>query len=480
MKSIVKIYLGLILGSLLLLPDFVFADGVVIKPDPFSGRWDYLNESRQQAFINYENGLQKMILSIGTEEMAKNAVWIFPVPADPDKVVIDVLTKLPNLHGEEIAQKAKANLSYIKKALWITQIYPWPFTSWMENLSAPADGEMPTFGAEPSSTKEIEQDVNIYEHLEKEGITTEIITAKTAQGLYNYLQEKNLKIEKGSIPVLDSYIGKEFTFVVSWISSFSPINEETKSKTRPFPFSYQQTQIYQIKQRGVFVTFPTKKIYYPLLPTSVYGSKTIPMTIRVMGFVSPSVFKEIKNYTKTSYFIDEWLSRERELKNFYGGEGEAKNVKYTKIEINAPSKTLTDDLWIEKTTPLKTFPALFIARHPFLIGVILLILISLLIGPLSAIIIFKEARNKKGLIKFALLGLSNCLSIIGLVIATIFTKTKEIKKEDEDLLLEVKRRGYSTWAMQAKDIRKLGFVPLFSISFLIISWFVVKLIELSL
>lgn len=37
----------------------VFAGGVMIKLDPYSDRWDYSTESNQQAFINYENGLQK-------------------------------------------------------------------------------------------------------------------------------------------------------------------------------------------------------------------------------------------------------------------------------------------------------------------------------------------------------------------------------------------------------------------------------------
>jgi deoxyxylulose-5-phosphate synthase len=42
----------------------------------------------------------------------------------------------------------------------------------------------------------IETDVIVHEHLEKEGITTEIITARAAQALYQYLQNKNLKVEK--------------------------------------------------------------------------------------------------------------------------------------------------------------------------------------------------------------------------------------------------------------------------------------------
>lgn len=35
----------------------VLADGMIIKPDPYSDRWDYSNETNQQAFINYDNGL---------------------------------------------------------------------------------------------------------------------------------------------------------------------------------------------------------------------------------------------------------------------------------------------------------------------------------------------------------------------------------------------------------------------------------------
>lgn len=447
---------GILLTPLLAIPKSALADGMVIKPDPYSDRWDYLGESNQQAFINYENGLEKMILSIGMKEASENAVWVFPVPAEPNKVVIDVVTKMPRLSGEEITKKAKSNLSDIKKVLPVTQIYTIPFIISLSGAryKAPLEG----IGAPLGVGEEIaiETDVIVYEHLEKEGITTEIITAKTAQALYRYLQNKNLKIEEGSIPVLDHYIGKEFTFVVSWISQRGSLKG----------------------QRGVFVTFPTKKIYYPLLPTSVYGSETIPITIRIMGFVSPKVFQDIKDYTETDYFIDRYFRIDTELKNFYSGV--TKDIKYTKIEINAPSKMLTSDLWISSRAPLKTFYASFISKHPAISCILLLILSSIITGLLAGIIIFREARNRKGLIKFGLIGLFNCLSIIGFIIATSFAKTKKIREEDKELLAELKRRGYSTWAIQAKDLRKLSFIPLFSVSFLIISWIIVSLIQLSL
>jgi hypothetical protein len=56
--------------------------------------------------INYDNGLQKMIVSVGFEgENSNGVVWLFPVPSDQNKVAIDVVKSLPQLSGEEISKK---------------------------------------------------------------------------------------------------------------------------------------------------------------------------------------------------------------------------------------------------------------------------------------------------------------------------------------------------------------------------------------
>lgn len=219
--SFITLSLTIILAVFSFLPKSVLADGMIIKPDPYSDRWDYSDESNQQAFINYDNGLQKMIISVGFEDENSNgAVWLFPVPSEPNKVAIDVVKSLPRLSGEETSSKAKSNLDNITKFLQMTQLYPIPFVLFSRTFSTT---ETNVFKIAPGAAKglgrDIEQDVVVYEHLEKEGITSEIITAKTANGLYDYLKNKGLKVESGSIPVLDNYIGKEFSFVVSWISS---------------------------------------------------------------------------------------------------------------------------------------------------------------------------------------------------------------------------------------------------------------------
>ncbi len=604
------------LALFLFVPKSVLADGMMIKSDPYSDRWDFSDESNQQAFINYDNGLQKMIISVGFEGKESNGVvWLFPIPANPNKVVIDIVKSLPQLSGEEISKKAKSNLDNARDFSQLTQIYTIPFVLFSNTLSVGgANGFDNPLGASQNIGRGVEQDVVVYEHLEKKGITSEIITAKTASGLYDYLKGKGLKVESGSIPVLDNYIGKEFSFIASWISSpekiisvqdikinldvyFSSQNRYPKffdlvnSLKQKYPEfnqavnptdylklqqdgtvlqeltqaiqndpsiivdAYNKNQINSSNQRGVFVTFPTEDIYFPLLPTSVYGSKIVPATIRIIGHVSPRVFQDIKNYTKTEHYVDSYASFTDDLKNFYSGQNQ--NIKYTKVEINAPAKFFTDDLWISNSAPIKTYYSSFFALHPIINAILFLIISSIITGILVGLIIFKGLRRK--IAKLGLIGLSNCLSIFGLLIATILVGTKEknenaevilteikqkgyfwkrkiatiiffvatlflviglfvlpyfidaipglmnnldidsiiriliiyilpitailasfivkrIKIEDKSLFEQLKSAGYSSWSFQPKDRMKIAFIPIFSISFLLVSWLLIKLV----
>jgi len=614
--SFITLSLVAFLAVFSFIPKSVLADGMMIKPDPYSDRWDYSGENNQQAFINYDNGLQKMIISVGLEgENSKGVVWLFPVPSDPNKVAIDVVKSLPQLSGEEISKKAKSNLDDTTKFLQITQIYTIPFVLFSQTFnSAGIEGFDNALGVSQGINRGVEPDVIVYEHLEKEGIASEIITAKTANGLYEYLKSRGLKIESGSIPVLNNYIGKEYSFIASWISApekiisaqdikdnlniyfsnqsrypkfFELVNSlkqkysEFNQALNPTEFlksqqgetvlqeltqaiqndlsiiadAYNRNQTNLSNQRGVFVTFPTKDIYFPLLPTSVYGSKIVPATLRIIGHVSPKVFQDIKSYTKTEYYVDNYASFADDLKNFYSGQNQ--NIKYTKIEINAPSKFLTDDLWINNQAPIKTYYSTFVAKNPITSAIILLILSSIMAGILAGMFIFRELR--KNIVKLGLIGLSNCLSIFGLLITTVLVGTKNknesvepllaeikqkgyfwkrrlatilffvaipflvfgmfalpslireigysmkyfdfmnfaipaliiyilpitalvvsfiikrIKIEDRNLFEQLKSVGYSSWSFQPKDKMKYVFVPIFSISFLIISWLLVTL-----
>lgn len=517
--SLIKLSL-IVFGAIIsFVPKSVLADGMMIGHDRYSDRWDYSIESNQQAYINYDNGMQKMIISVGLEgDNSKGVVWLFPVPSDPNKVAIDVVKSVPKLSGEEISEKAKSNLDDTTKFLQMTQLYPIPSYLLFRKYNPIGKGNLNFGSALPQLSRGMESDVVVYEHLDKEGISSEVITAKTANGLYDYLKSKGLKIERGSIPVLDNYIGKNYSFVASWINTrekiilaediknnlytyffsaqyrypkFFDLVNNLKQKYPEFnqadiPIDYLKSQqgeavlqemvqaiqndpsiivaIYNkdldfANQKGVFVTFPTKKIYFPLLPTSVYGSKTIPATIRVIGHVTPKVFQDIKSFTKTEYYVDSYARFNDDLKNFYNEQNQ--NIKYTKIEINAPSKFFTDDLWLKTQAPIKTYYSTFIAKHPVASAIILLILSSIITGILAGLIIFRDLRRNP--VKLGLIGLSNCLTILGLLIVTVLVGTKNKNESIEPLLTEIKRKGY------LEKIRVGTIIFLIAISFLIVN-----------
>ena len=68
------------------------------------------------------------------------------------------------------------------------------------------------------------------------------------------------------------------------------------------------------------------------------------------------------------------------------------------------------------------------------------------------------------------------LPIAALIVSFII---KRIKPEDKNLFEQLKLSGYSSWSFQPKDKLKIAYIPIFSISFLVISWLLVKFIELT-
>ena len=452
-------------------PLFVLADGMVIWPD--YDHWRFRDEESQLAYINFEKGVQKMIISVGLKEDTGSGVWLFPVPAKPEKVVIDVVDTFPDWYGQDVSSAAESNLRDIRFALGITQGYPLFFPQRHYYSSAPTSA-LPELGAATAGDT-IKQDVVVYEHLEKEGITTEILTAQTSFGLYNYLKSKNLNVVEGSIPVLSNYIGKDFTFVVSWLTENSIANATSTTDIYEYDYSYNY---YKKRNKGVFVAFPTDQAYYPLMPTSVYESKVIPTTVLVKGFVSPEIFKDIEPYATVDYFIDHYSRKNPQI--FYSNQDSADFVKYTKITINSPSKLLSEDLWINKGAPAGVDYASFIYFHPVILFVIIFIILSALVGLIAGLICFREARRKNGFWKFLVLGLSNCLTLLGLIIATIFVRTKAIKLEDKELFYALQKRGYRVGGFRMSDWRKIVFIPLFSILFVVLSYFIIYILGLGL
>ena len=389
------------------------------------------DETTQVAAINYENGTEKLLLAVKMDKIVDNSiVWIVPVPAEASEVKINILEDFPEFWGEDIlliAEESKDTVFFMSLITGLTQIWTLPLLApfWMLRIG----------GMVPPK-------VEVYAHVEKEGITTEVITAETATALYEYLEGKNVTIPSGSIPILDEYIGEGYAFVASWVQAIPTGREDATP--------------------AIFVEFPTDSIYYPLKPTSLYGDSEIPVLLYVVGYAVPNLYPEIEDYAEYRYFEGS-INCPPE---FYRKDGNSP-VAYTRIMIGStedwypiiptpPAKSLVDDLWIKqldeappqiKEAKVAIQRADYFDDHWAIAFIIWVVVLSLAAGALAGFVVFRKPG------KFALVGLANCLTLIGIIVATIFLAKNETGR--------------------MKKWNRLLFIVLFSVFFVAMNFLVV-------
>lgn len=431
MKKIIPI----ILLFLLFIPA-VFADGMMHIYD--NDMWSLLTEEQQFCAINYKNGYQHMILTVDTGQELKGdkAVWIFPVPAQPEKVAINIIKGFPNLMGYDIEEKADQLISEVFSTMRATQVYAFPLMLFAGQFGATSE-----FGKAGDSLG----GVTVHERIEKMGLTTELVSAENGILLANYVASKGLDLPDTSKYILQGYTGQKYSFVISWISDVEKFKQEQRAKEISYRGMWTGNAL------GVFISFPTEKIYYPLMPTSVYGSKRVPAVIYVLDYVTPELYDGIKSDTEVNYFYQIGSTYSEELRDFFVGYeknpmmlyselGETPgfaidNIKYTKIKVNPPSKYLTQDLWIDSSAPFKIKSIDFINQSGFIFALIFFIICSCLASMISGMISFRGSGASK--LKFALFGLFNFLTLIGFSLAAYlgridirFTESKEIQENN--------------------------------------------------
>ncbi|MGD9642964.1 MAG: hypothetical protein AB7V08_09520 [Elusimicrobiales bacterium] len=474
---------------LLLWSPSAHADGAFLGTTEL-GRWDYVSEESQSALITHENGLQKMLLSASAKATeGKSLIWIFPVPAAPQNVTIDISSEMPKMYGEQIHYALKRELKKIRYSLFKTQLY-----TIQPKLGKFYSVQRMMFGAAASlgSGNENASSVVVHEHIDKDGIVSELITAKNGADIYDYLRKNGINAENGSIQILDKYISQDFSFVVSRISPQEvvvstkdvayylqrenrtqwPLTVKSiyEAKEREYPRSewwrlkndkhidvFDQivtqvardtTAIRTIKQylldrrtigKGILVSFPSSNIYFPLLLTSVYGDRHVPLSIKVLGFASPVLFNEIKKYSTVEYYMGSGWKTSPALTKYFNTPSK---FEYTKIDIDAPSNSFVQDLTITNTAPIKIQAYRHIIRYPSHLFWPLLILLSAAAGILVGCGMFPELRTVRGAVRFGVIGLGNCLSIIGVLFFTNWLLPKHDDPTIKEVLEALKRKGY--------------------------------------
>ncbi len=384
--------------ALALLPRLAAADGIVMKPHVDG--WQPAAENAQHALITHAGGIERLTVAVEVDASdAKSMVWLLPVPAPAKQVHVDVLARFPSIRGTEVYGGAAEYLGNMRIGAVVIQVWP-PLVgalvylagSALDALLSSSDRRMEAPKA-AAAAKGVE--IEVHERLEKEGVVSEVITAREGSALYGYLSGKGLNLKPGAVPTLDHYIGKEYTFVASWFGAGADFGKDRD----------------RILNRAVEIRFPAEDMFFPLFPTSAYGARVVPASIRVAGHVTPRPFADIAPHTIVGYYV----SAARGVGEH--GAGSLGTDLYTKIDIAAPATAFTQDLWISPTPPRQQGlgAATFVVRHPVIAFFLFLVPLSMLVSLVAGFALFREMRTGNGALRLMLAGLGNCVTLLGML-----------------------------------------------------------------
>lgn len=389
----------------------VSADGMSFMGDP--DMMVLQPEHDQTGAVFYENGYENLLLSVSLDwSLAGNqSVWIFPVPAQPHMVHIDLLkgfptydgTRVPDLYAQQIGMVALASASYAT--------FPLATPYFLLAGVGISRGSGGFAGAPPQS----HGDVIIYERVDKMGLSTELVTAKNASALTAYLSGRGFVIPRESLAMLEDYIAQDYSFVITSVGNVTRYREQ-------FPVHSPENYgpVYRDSGSddvlGVFVRFPTDRIYFPLKPTRAYGAREIPLLLTVNGHVTPQLPAGVQPYAAVMYMADDSYTPPNHLKDFFNDHAEVTPHAYTKILIAGPAHNYTEDLWLDTRVPPEVSAKLDMIRYYPLAGVILYIIFSAVASLLAGLFVF--TRGSVSCRQLVRQGLWNCATMIGFVYAT--------------------------------------------------------------
>lgn len=456
MKTIKRVLLfGLLLvGILAPLQSSACGCGMGIAIDP-SGAWN-LSSGNTSALLHYADGIETLAFARNMENSTdKGKLLLVPIPGDPKKVQVDI-ANLPSLDGFDLREAAKLSLHSITRLVAGLQIYPQVYYFMFTKLGIPMETSSPPgSGLGAGLNKAIDGDVTIYDHLDKRGVITEVVTAKTADSLGRYLTQQGLDINPATIPVLARYIGQDYSFVVSWKKAalLSPYEGESAKKVSP-----EAVQAEDIV--GLVIDFPTDRMYYPLIPSSAFPGTQITEQLNVLGHVTPKIPEGIEYSTTITYN----RAFERYKQITLGTRQIRRSdrpLNYTTVTMTADGGAYTQDLWIDAGGPTGVkFASWSTDRGDtavLIYAILITVLASFLASGVIGSLVFTGKVAWGSFRRFGLIGLWNLPGgIIGLAVALIFIGTKE----------ELQPEG--TLRYLRSDVRKLLYLPIFSVVFLIL------------
>ncbi len=432
-----------ILLMVCLLYSCIHADGMFMAFDPTEMRHELQREDEQVCFVNHRHGVEHMLLSVGLSDVRTDkAVWIVPVPAPAESISLDIIKGLPKMRGNGIV--ADAGIVWRRSLFLMSLSQLYPFLFWYRSLEEERPNLMGSdYGAYDGHG---DHGVTISDHVERLGLTAELVSTRERGALYRYLKEKGVDLPAGTAPVLDQYDSVGYSFIVSWISDSGKFMHES------IPTGRAQDVARAI---GIAATFPARRPYFPMRLSSVYGDRVLPIYVYVVGLVKPELWAGIRNWCEVDYYRTRDFKVPKELRFFFNGESRVHNLRYTRLSCLAPAREFTKDLWFKPGAPALVILADSVVETSPIAGIIAFVLCSCLASMFAGMIAFKGFGRRAT--RYFVFGLWNCLSLLGFTLAAFLITVRQPGP--------VNPLDTASGKRVAGNGRKVGFVLLFAVLF---------------
>lgn len=412
-----------------------FADGgIFLKLD--SPDLKVIKENQQIAIISHDGTYEHLVLAVQMntqEKMEGEAVWIFPVPAPPEDIKMDIVKNF-SLPGSaiELHDLLEKHLFYFSVVSAGTQIYPLAYLPllFIESRDGKSQGG-------------IEQ-VSVHAVVEKMGLSSELVTARDEVKFGEYIRAKGLNFPQKASEIIKTYIGKQYSFVVTWISDVSLfLNVQKVESTPDREYTYIQNPV------SVYVTFKTPRIYFPLKLTSIY-EEVIPIRLYMMGVVAPEQKNLPFNIDADYYYVDDFTPS-KDFVPFYGGKENVRDLVYSKISIKEVASKFADDLWFRKGAPFHITAKYWVIKWFIAVGIIYYLFLSCLSSLLAGMIAFSRSIMPPKKVLF-FIGLLNCFTLVGFILFTYRIISKYTPKVNEEIqkIAEEAGVGVSYYSIERK------------------------------
>jgi len=356
------------------LPASALADGVAYERKAEAEPFRPLHQYEQDALIAHHNGVERMLIAINVEPegAGSDAFWLFPVPGTPETVTVDLVDRFPWLRGKEVLSEAR---SAVRTWLWAGRGFV--VNPFVAGFLLPALD---------SCVERASRDVLVHAAIEKHGLRAEIITAGSLDELAAYLQAKSVDVPREHLAGFGPYLNGDYVLIATHIVSMDQLREEFGDELewrRPWRGG---------RWPGVYVTFPTEKPFYPMLPTSAYGDAATLVRITVLGSVEPRGDGPMLAKAGCSH-LETWRFDPGQFPaGMLDGLVSDHHLLYTRVQFNCEASAFTSDLTFEPRPDLLSPYQLLVQSPagPRLLGGVAILVLGYLSGGVCGLIFFKR------------------------------------------------------------------------------------------